>query len=203
MAKVDQKMMDDRGFTLMELLIAGVMISLVMIAAFSLYSSGLRLFVQARTYDVTAIPEVAVEDLVRKINSANFADINPANQLNLRVDYAACNPASVPTPANTADDSWWHYRFLNSELLGLCEAVNSNPTLTAVGAPAGTTAILGNLDTVAALPAYPPGTGSGGSGFQLVNPSVSGTPTVVYVHVNSTNPVKELNTEAAWAASKR
>lgn len=192
------------GFTLMELLIAGVMISLVMIAAFSLYSSGLRLFVQARTYDVTLIPEVAVEDLMRKINVANFAGINPANQLNLRVDYLNCNPATPDPagPANTAADSWWHYRFQAGTLLGLCDAAQ-NTVLAAAGNPAGTVVVLNNLDTVTPMPAYPPGTGSGGSGFLFVNPSGAGAPNVVYVHVNSTNPLKELNTEVAWAAPKR
>lgn len=194
------------GFTLLELMIGAVMISLVMVAAFSLYTTGLNLFTKTATRDITQAPEPVIEEVARRINTANFASFDAGTgQLNLRADFINCNP-STPDPAGPSvftSDSWWHYRFVNNQLLSYCENANTNPLLSAPGNPASTTAILSNLDMTGGLPQYPPGTGTGRSSFQLVNPSGTGNATVVYIHINSTNPAKELNTEVAVGVSAK
>ncbi len=213
----------DSGFTIIEILISGVLISFVLVAAFSVYTSGLNLFGKAMVTDIKRLPEVVVEDMARKINAANYVKIpnNGTKNFSLRMDSLNCNP-STPDPGgpmSTATDSWQHYSFFNKQLLGLCDSgvdyVSAPaPTLIGDGNPPGTVVLLGNLvrddNDSYGIPACPPCTGSGGSGVLMYNPTYVLNPageygdgSVIYIHLNSTDPAEELNTEVSWSAAKR
>ena len=106
-----------------ELLIATVLVGFVFVGAASMYTSALK-FLQAReNVDVTASPDIAVEPVTRKVACALQGGISPASQLNIRMDQT-CGGAALATPAVAGDDSWWHFRLTNSQLLALERSSN-------------------------------------------------------------------------------
>lgn len=192
-----------QGFTLTELIIAVTLLSFVFLAAISMYLTGLRFYGARQAVDISALPDVAVESIVKLVNVANSAAVTlpgsgspvTGSQLNLRIDYDSCsNTRGTVTPDNLADDFWWHYRFIGNQLLYLCGntagAALPAVTLTAVGNPAGTVALLSNLDTAS-------------SRFQITNPSSAGSATVISVRVVSTTPLVTVDTEAALGAASK
>ena len=185
-----------RGFTLTEILIVCVLISMVLLAGVSLYTSSLRFMRAQEAMDVTTLPDVALEDLARKISVANSATRTRGNnQLNLRIDYTGCNWGALDPagPANTAGDSWWHYRLRggngNGELLVYCDDT-PDPNVGSGGTPG--TLLLPNLNNA-----------GGGSTFNITNPSGAGNPTVVNVHVVSVTPTVTVDTEVALGAAPK
>lgn len=185
--------LSSQGFTLMELLLVVLMVGMVFLGGMSLYTSGLRFLRTQQTTDVTALPDVSVEDLARKTAVANDATLTQGgSQLNLELDYSQCSPSSsLNTPSDGTDDYFAHYRLVNNELLYLCNQTAAT-TLTASGNPAGTVVALPNLNT-----------GAGGSTFQITNPSSAGSATVVSIHIVSTSPAKTLDTEVALGAAPK
>ena len=185
------------GFTLMEIMIALLLVTLVFLAGVSVYTTGFKFLQTAQTTDVTTIPVVSLEALAKRISVGNLATVNFAGPvtgglLHVRADFAAI-PAScgtyVPlnTPGNTADDGWWHFYFRNGvsgpALYSVCD---NNPGTNPAGGPPSlvliTNAVLGNC------------------AFTLTNPSAAGIPTVVNIHVQTTVPVSELDTDVAIGA---
>lgn len=176
-----------QGFTLAELLVALVLVSMVFLGAISLYATGLKFLAARQAVDVSVSPTVSLEQIVRNISIANTANLtNGDSQLNLRLDFT-CAGVALGSPGNTGDDSWWHYRFIASKLRVLCDNVPG----TTVSAGAGPTDLLDNVNISA-------------SAFSIINPSASGADTVVSIHLVSTDPAITIDTEAALgAASKR
>ena len=181
------------GITLTELMISLLLVSVVFLAATTLQTSSVKFLRSRQTMDVATRPEIGVEQMVKMIQVANLVLVDEANrEIDLRVDYDLCSSTRVVPTATTADDNWWHYRFVAGGLYTLCDGVQGTNL-----DGAGETLVIPNLDTATAVPAWPPGTGSGGSGFRAGNPSANGVPTLVYIHVNSlANPTQEINTEA-------
>ena len=183
-----KRFFSNRGITLMELLIVVVLISVVFIGAISLYTSSLKFLGNRQSIDVSTLPDITLEQIIKKVVLANRATISQldASQLNLELD-TNCAGNAAPTPANVNDDSYWHYRFLGAQLLAVCDGAMVTG-ITAVGNPAGTVAVLSNL---------------GASTVQITNPSSSKNPTVISFHVVSTSPVTTVDTEAALGASSK
>jgi len=184
------RLRDSAGITLIEILIATALLGAVFTAAISMYASGIKALKQRQAVDISVSPEVSLEGVTRKIAVAFEADINPAPQLNIRLDQT-CGGADLATPSNAADDVWWHFRFKSNALLALCD--NSQATvLTNPGSPAGTIELISNVDT------------SGpGSDMTITNPSGSGSASVVHIHLVSTNPVLTVDTETALGAKSK
>ena len=187
-----KRLTDPKGITLMEILIATALLGLVFTAAISIYTSGIKTLKQRQAVDVTVSPEVSLESVTRKISVAFEGNINPTPQLNIRVNET-CGGAALPTSSisNAADDAWWHFRFKSSALLALCD--NSQATvLTNIGAPAGTIALISNVDT----------TGSA-SDMTITNPSGPGSASVVTIHLKSSTPDLTVDTETALGATSK
>ena len=177
------------GLTMMEILIAIVLTSFVFAGGMSMYTSSLKFLKTRQNTDLTLSPDIAFEPVARKIALANFANLtHGGSQLNIQLDQA-CNGTPLATPSNTGDDSWWHYRFVTTNLMSFCENSNTNPTLTAPGNPAGTVSVLDTLSNNA-------------STWAALNPSAAGTPTVIGVQLRS--PTVNVDTEIKLgAATKR
>lgn len=182
------RLRNDQGLTLMEILIAVVLVSLVFTAAISLYTSGIKQLKARQAVDVTTSPDIFLEQVAKKISIASAANMAPATQLNIRVDQD-CAGAALATPSNTTDDNWWHFRPAGTELLAFCDNVPGT-VLTSIGNPVGTTSLISNLDTAT-------------SNFAIINPSATGNPTVISMHIVSTNPIMTVDTEAALGASPK
>lgn len=176
-----------KGFTIAEILITLVLISVVFLGATSLYTTGLKFLGARQTIDVSTTPGIVLEQIVKKAAVANNVSLTQSSsQLNLRVDYDLCSDTRAVPTATTADDNWWHYRLVGNQLLFLCDNT-AGPTLTAAGNPAGTVAMMTNVDTVT-------------STFQILNPSASGSGTVLGAHLVSSSPATAVDTEVAIGA---
>lgn len=175
------------GFTLTELLITLVLVTVVFLGASSLYTTGLKFLRARQNIDVSTSPGIVLEQIVKKAAVANSVSLTQANtQLNLRIDYDLCSDTRAVPTSTTADDNWWHYRLVNNQLLFLCDAA-AGSTLTAVGNPPNTIALMSNVDTTA-------------STFQIINPSASGTATVLSAHLVSSSPAQAVDTEVSLGA---
>jgi prepilin-type N-terminal cleavage/methylation domain-containing protein len=178
--------LNKKGFTLFELLIGLVMISMVFAGSISLYLSSLKFLKRSQATDVTTNPAVSVENLTTPIGLANEAWVNgiagpagPGLTLDLRADYPVCGDFTAPIPnsaANFADDNYWHYGFVGTGLYTICDS-NPNTVVTAVGS----TLLIPNVDVAS-------------STFEIVNPSGSGASTVVAIHLVTTTPAATLET---------
>ena len=170
----------------MELLVAVILISLVFIGSTAVYISGLKFLRLAQQNDVSTSPVIAVEDITQKISFANDAAL-AGGQLTIRADYPTCSDfsvANVNSAANTADDRFWHYGFVNGALRSVCDAAAG----TVVGA--GSPILVSNVNIAA-------------SNFQINNPSGAGVPTVVRLHVVALQPALTLDTNAALGARSK
>ncbi len=173
------------GFSLTELLIVVILLGGVFLGAISIYTSGLKFLNARQAIDVSVSPEIVVETIVKKIVLANQGSTaSGGSQLDLRLDES-CAGAALATPATTADDNYWHYRFIGTDMRGVCDGV------LATTVNAGHPLLMQNLQ--------------GGAGsFTLSNPSASGAPTVISIHVQSVTPPVTVDTEGALgAATKR
>ena len=189
----------ERGFTLMELLVALLLVSFVFLAGISVYTTSFKFLRTAQNTDVTKLPVVSLEAVAKRISVGNLATADfpgplTGSQLNVRADFQAVAGACgtfVPlnTPNNTADDGWWHFKFNNGPgnpaLRTICD--NTPGTNVPGGMPAAV--LIDNVSLAA-------------SSFTLSNPSFpAGIPTVVRIHVLTTvAPVSELDTDVAVGA---
>ena len=180
-----------RGFTLMEMLVTLLLVSLVFLAGISVYTTGFKFLRTAQNTDVTTLPVVSVEDIAKRISVSNRMTTTAPGapvvgaQLNVCGDYQTCTYTPRNTPANLADDGCWHYAFLNTNVLKTSCDNSANAAVTAAG-----TTLINSVNTAL-------------SSFALVNPSGAGNATVVQIHVRTTVPVAELDTNVALGASAK
>ena len=115
------KLKNNGGITLVEILIASSLASVVFLAVASVYVSGLRLL--NSTQDVNSLdPALAMNLMSKNIALANQVTVQSistaGDQLTLRLDYN--NNAGVPTipkfTADTSDDFYILYRFIGTAL---------------------------------------------------------------------------------------
>ncbi len=179
------------GVTLIELLIVIALLSVVFLGAASIYTSALRFLKSRQAVDVTLSPAIALEQITRRTSVANLASLTQAGtQLNLRLDFDVCTTTrAFATPANYADDNYWHYRFVGTQLLSFCDNAAATP-IVALDNPGGTVSVIDNLDTAT-------------STVQITNPSSSGAATVISFHVVSTNPLVTIDTESSLGAAPK
>ena len=112
-----------KAFTLFELLIAVLMISMVFAGTTSVYLSSLKFLKTAQQTDVTINPSVSLETISKVISLGNDATLtNGGSQLNIRADYAMCSDftTSLTTPANNSDDNYWHYMLIGGAVRATC-----------------------------------------------------------------------------------
>ncbi len=102
------------GITLIEILIASLLVSVVFLAVASSYTSGLRLL--ASTRDSTLLdPAMAMNAMSKNTALANQIAINPSEKrLTLRLDYNHTNgvPTTPKYTADTSDDFYIMYQFV-------------------------------------------------------------------------------------------
>ena len=196
----------NRGVTLIEMLVASLLLTMVFAAAMSVYSTSLKILKSSRDASSGAvIAPISVEDVAKKIAQANDVDVTGAganfDRIHLRVDQN--NP---PTPGNppggssftsAGDDSYCHYQFVTDAagkraLRGKCD--NGPATILDV-----TNAILVRDLNAAVAASCDPATPTGGSCFALRNPSAAGpTLSVVYIHIKSAEtPPRYIDTQVA------
>ena len=180
--------LNTHGFTLFELLVGMVLLGVVFAGSTSVYLSSLKFMKTAQSTDVSTMPAVSVEGISKVISLGNDASLSQGNtQLDVRADYPAgsdFNTTLNNTPANTGDDGYWHYRFINNSLVWL----SNNAAATALTA----------ADTVLI-----PSVNTASSTFQITNPSASGGATVVSIHVVTNAPVATLDTNVALGAKSK
>ncbi len=177
------------GVTLLELMIATLMIALVFAVAISLYSTGSRFVSSQNTNsDPTTNATVILEDIAKRISICNQSTYDSGTgTLHLRCDYTAGTYTPRNTPSNFADDAYWHYRFFNGNLLLLSNNVaGSVPN----GAAAGEIII--------------PGVNVENSSFARVNATGAGTTVSTRIDIRVTTssaPVSEVRTSAILGAA--
>ena len=179
------------GVTLVEMMIASVLISVIFLAGISIYASTLKMLSSSRTSGKNLPTVVYVEDVAKKIEAANditrgtnTADrtAGDSDQINLRVNQD-CSGVSVSTPSSAG--VYWHYRFLSGALRYKCDsAAATNPG-------GGGNIAIDNLNV-----------GGGGSLFSLINPSGSGDPTVVKIHIVTSGATPQTTETQVSAGSK-
>ena len=104
------------GLTLVELVVAGVLFSVVFLAAASAHVTAAKFFESAKQNQGQVLGYAAMEHMTRKIGLANSAVVgNSGAELKIRWDYNQTTFAPLGTPKNYADDSWIKYRFVEGE----------------------------------------------------------------------------------------
>mgnify|MGYP000858220258 CR=1 FL=1 len=152
--------MNRKGFTLVELLIAMVLLGMVMAGASSVYVAAQGFLNGIINNDVRVItPSLALEAVIRRAKTANLVVFDAGNnQIKLRVDPNR-------TPDNIADDVWVKYRVIGARLRWRQDALEAGD----VGG--------GDPDVEPDLRLRP------GSGFAMLNPSASGVANVIQVTI--------------------
>ena len=181
------------GFTLMEILIASLLVSLVFLAAISVYMNALKSLRDPKSSFNADLPfsvplslilnDIAIAlDVTKKIGpGVGDSTIGATSkQINLRLD-ATCPGGAVhgppytfpdfPTPGDQSDDSYVHYAFISGGVRSLCNsAVPGNRFTDVTG---GDPSLIDNVDESL-------------SDFSLVNPSTAGaTGNVVHIKLVS------------------
>ncbi len=181
----------DQGFTIIELLIASVLLGVIMMSAISIYVAAQRFFNDLLDSNARTSSAVAMETILRKAQIANTIVFDgPNSQIKLRLDVTA---ASVPnrTPGVFTDDNWFKYRIVANGLRWRTDTVAADPT--------GAVDVTGSDPELEANLVLRPG-----SAFNVVNPSAAGTDTVLnvtFVTQAGTPPVDTtLTTSAAVGA---
>ncbi len=106
----------NKGFTIIELLLTTVLLTVIMASAISLYVAAQGFFNDLLTNSTLTSPAIAMETIVRKAQIANTIIYDGTNnQIKLRLDVnAASNPNR--TPSDNTDDTWFKYRIIGSDL---------------------------------------------------------------------------------------
>ena len=174
------------GFTLMEILIALSLTSVVFLGSTSVYLTALKFLKNTQQSGVSVNKVATLEDISKRVSLGNSAFMTGGGnqQLNIRADYAVCSYNVLNTPANTADDNWWHYRVIAGAVRFVCDSnqstnVNGNDYV-----------LIDNVNT-------------GFSEFQLINPSNAGNPTVAHIYITTTSPALTLATDVALGAASK
>jgi prepilin-type N-terminal cleavage/methylation domain-containing protein len=96
------RLKNSRGLTLIEMVIAVVLSSLVMLAVASVFITAMRFFYAFYIENSQVAPLYATEEVTRTISRANRVIVSSEKlQLNLRVDNNG-----VVTPVDYSDDAW-------------------------------------------------------------------------------------------------
>ncbi len=150
----------ETGFTLIELVLTIIIVTVIFMGVGSIYSTALKNFV-AQMRDPSVNATIAFERITRDINIANDVVLGAQpDQISLLVDN------QDPATASTADDVWVTYRFLGTSLVTRTSAAQPSSNLTA------------------ADPEVVPGLSVSGN-FSLLNPSAVGSNIVVNVSLTS------------------
>ena len=118
-----KKIWDRQGLTLMEILVALMLIGFVFIMATSVYTTGLRMLNTQRDAAMTTTPTtISLESVTKKIVIGVDATLTDQDvdgngtQINVRVDQACNGAPRIPPTLTAADDNYWHYRFIVNSL---------------------------------------------------------------------------------------
>ena len=178
------------GYTLMEMMVAFLLLSMVFAAAISVYTTGVKMLTTRKAAMLNTVPEaISLGVVANKVEAALGVTPTGISQIHLRLDQD-CAGGLRNTPSNAGDDVYWHYAFAGNALRSVCD------TNAATDASAGAI-ILDNLNT-----AVPGACNSNATSscFNLLNPSAVGpasSNTVVFVHAISTTPVQTMETKVA------
>lgn len=148
----------ERGITLLELIIAATLLSVVFVAAISLQVSSLS-FLRGMMNAPDVNAAIAFEQMVRDVKRANDAAVTDADQqLKLKIDTL------IPADASLTGDRWIVYGFVDGTLRS--KTYTTEATGPASSAPSVTDSDPEVLSGLSAAPA---------SSFTLIDPSGSGT----------------------------
>ncbi len=156
------------GHTLLEIVIASVLIGMIFVMITTLYATSLK-FLRGDMASNDLDTLLALETMARNASTSTDAVVDMGgSQLKLRID------TNNPSTATALDDQWVSYRFLRN---GAAFELRNRTVLPPAAAPANVTAA--DREVVSGLPVLG---GAGQSGFQLLNPSTpEGAPTVVQI----------------------
>lgn len=163
------KLADQSGHTLVEIIIASMLIGMVFLMVASLYLSALK-FLRSEVASPSVNSLLALETMARDVSVANDGIVD-ANGLQVKIRIDTNDPAT----ATAADDKWVSYRFLDSGSGARLRSRTVNPPN---ASPADVTASDPEVVTGLAVLAA-----AGQSSFQLINPTAQGAPTVVQVRL--------------------
>ncbi len=167
------KILGRAGHTLVEILVASLLIGAVFLIITSLYVSGLK-FLKLETNSQNVDIQLAFETLARNAGLAEEAIVDASNtQLKLRID-----PNNPATPS-AADDKWITYRFisvngviqLRSRTVAPPNAVPGEVSITDPEIVPGVVFLLNY-----GQPGFWPG-------FYLLNPTGQGLPTLLQIRM--------------------
>lgn len=153
------KLKDQSGSTLVEVMVAGFLISMVFLIIATVYVTSLK-FLRGEQTSPELSAVLALETIKRNASIANDVAVDPAGAwLQLRME------TSDPATATTADDRWITYGFVASEGSTRLRANTTNPAgATAVNVTATSPEVVANL---VVLPA---------STFTVTNPTAIQNP---------------------------
>ena len=161
--------MKNSGYTLIELIIATLLVMVIFIASTALYVTGVKFFNSMSGANSNLDAFYAIEPMTRHINIGNFAVVT-GNDLSIRADYAPDGVTCRNTPNNFLDDTWFKYRFIGNRLRYRTDLVNAatpnNPGAPVNGADPEVVAGLVINNTAA---------------FSMQNPSLQNNPDVVQI----------------------
>ncbi len=109
-----------RGLTLIEILIAGLLLSVVFLASASAYITTLKFFNAVREKSGQIYAFMGMEHITRRVELANDIMVNDGGtanaetgkQLKMRWDYNADGVLNGDTANDVSDDTWVKYRFI-------------------------------------------------------------------------------------------
>lgn len=185
------RLLNERGITLLELLVASILMSVVLGGAAAIYVSGVRFLGQLRTTTTASMPP-SLNAITRRIDIANQVALSQGgSQLDLRCDcdFATLTPQNA-TPYNPADDQWAHIRIVMGAPNGEVRMVIDNVPGTTVN-PGDGTLLYSNINSAG------PDAQGNRSGFALLNPSGAGNATLVETTLVFTDPATTLKTRTA------
>ena len=177
------------GFTLIEVVIAMMLLPIVFLAATTVYATATQFFLKAKNNSGRIDALIAAETIARKVAMANMVTIDGTGQIiSMRWDYAANTFSPRSSPKDFTDDSWVKYAVIAGKLYWRNDAVGADPDDPGTAVTASDTEWAPGL-TITSTPT-----------FTKVNPSLAwdaanaGDPTMVYIELgtSSGNPVQTL-----------
>jgi hypothetical protein len=175
-----------RGVTILELLIAGILTSLVLGASAAIYASGARFLGTVRQSVANSQPPT-LQPIIKRIDLGNFARVSEnGSQLDVRCD---CDPVTLLPQADGpgVNDTWFHFKIIQgSQNTTVRWTIDQNEN-SAVSAD--DTILYDNVNRR-------------DSSFGMVS-SGQGTDTVVETNLMFTSPVVTLNTQTALSGATK
>ncbi len=160
---------DQSGHTLLEIIMASMLIGMIFLLVASLYVSSLK-FLRGEVTSSSVSSLLALETMARDVSLASDGVVDPDGlQVKIRID------TNDPATATAADDKWVSYRFLDSGSGFRLRTRTVNPPN---ASPADVTASDSEVVTGLAVLAA-----AGQSGFRIINPTAQGAPTIVQIQL--------------------